>query len=150
MPQFDPRRASVRLAPRLVVAVAGVAALGVGWKLNEAERQKPAAAVKPLNPEALAALQAQAFEQSATPPGFAKPVDVSVKVRSGETLEAAVRRTGVAAEEARQAVDALGKTFDTVNIKAGLAFDAAIAQAKLMWNNVTCWFPTVGPGGPVM
>ncbi|MEI9889817.1 MAG: hypothetical protein WDN45_03510 [Caulobacteraceae bacterium] len=62
-----------------------------------------------------------------------------IKVAPGETLEAAVRRTGIGKDEAQQAVSILGKTFDTVNIKAGMAFEANIAkplgqqgQAKLM------------------
>ncbi|HEY2661965.1 MAG TPA: M23 family metallopeptidase [Caulobacteraceae bacterium] len=130
MPQFDPRRTSVRMAPRLFVAIAGLAAVGLGWRLSQDEPTKPAAAARPLDSEAFAALQAQAFAQSSAQPGFAQPVNVPVKVQSGETLEAAVRRAGVAPADARQAVDALGKAFDTVNIKAGLAFNAAIAQPR--------------------
>ncbi len=130
MPQFDPRRASFRIAPRLFVAMAGIAALGAGWWLSQAEHARPAQAAHPLNPQALAALQAQAFAESSAKPGFGQPVDVPVKVQSGETLEAAVRRTGVAPDEARQVVDALGRAFDTVNIKAGLTFNAAIAEPQ--------------------
>jgi murein DD-endopeptidase MepM/ murein hydrolase activator NlpD len=53
---------------------------------------------------------------------------VALEERPGETLERAVERAGVTAEEARQAVDALGRAMDTIHIKAGLDFDAAIAQ----------------------
>src|SRR6202008_1912825 len=48
----------------------------------------------------------------------------------GETLEAAVGRAGVAPDEARQAVDMLAEAMDTVHIKAGLAFDAAVARPR--------------------
>jgi murein DD-endopeptidase MepM/ murein hydrolase activator NlpD len=51
-----------------------------------------------------------------------------VKVAPGETLESAVRRTGVGQAEAQQAVRMLGKAFDTTNIKAGMAFQANIAR----------------------
>ncbi len=78
----------------------------------------------------MAALQTEAFAQSSTQPGFAAPVDVPVKVQPGETLEAAVQRVGVAPDEAKQVVAALAKAFDTVNIKAGMAFNAAIARPR--------------------
>ncbi|QUD87505.1 M23 family metallopeptidase [Phenylobacterium montanum] len=126
MPQFDPRRSSFHLAPRLFVAVAGIAALGVGLSLRHAAPSKPLAA-QPASPVAVAALQAQAFAQSSAPAGFSAPVETPVTVRSGETLQAAVLRTGVAPDEARQVVTELGKAFDTIHIKAGLAFQAAVA-----------------------
>jgi murein DD-endopeptidase MepM/ murein hydrolase activator NlpD len=56
------------------------------------------------------------------------PVSMMINVRPGESFEGAVRRTGVGKEEAQQAVAMLGKTFDTVNIKAGMAFQAAVAK----------------------
>jgi murein DD-endopeptidase MepM/ murein hydrolase activator NlpD len=131
MPQFDPRRPSYRLAPRLLVGAAGLIALAVGWRLASSEQLRSAAhQFKPLDPAAFAALQSEAFAQSSTQPGFAAPVNIPVKVQAGETFEAAVRRTGVAPDEARQVVATLGKAFDTVNIKAGLAFDAAIARPR--------------------
>ncbi|MDR3509393.1 MAG: M23 family metallopeptidase [Caulobacteraceae bacterium] len=131
MPQFDPRRSNRRLAPRVLLAIAGFAALGLGWRLSATEHARPvASAPRPMDPAGYAALQAQAFSQAANQPGFAEPVNIPVKVQSGETLESAVRRTGIAANEARQVVDALGKAFDTVNIKAGLAFNAAVAQPR--------------------
>jgi murein DD-endopeptidase MepM/ murein hydrolase activator NlpD len=53
-----------------------------------------------------------------------------MKIQSGETFEAAVRRTGVAPEEARTIVKTLAQAFDTVHIKAGLAFQAIIAHPR--------------------
>ena len=128
---FDPRRRTYRLTPRLMLGVAGLAALAVGLRLAATPHAHPAAgAPAPLNHAELAALETEAFAQSAAQPGFAAPVDIPVKIQRGETFEAAVRRVGVAPNEARQVVDALGKAFDTVNIKAGMAFNAAVALPR--------------------
>ena len=131
MQPFDPRRPAFRLAPRLLIGVAGLAILGLGWRFVAIEQARPAThAPRPLSPAALAALQTEAFAQSAAQPGFAAPVDIPVRVQRGETFEAAVRRVGVAPADARQVVDALAAAFDTVNIKAGMAFDAAVAVPR--------------------
>ncbi len=105
----------------LVAAVAGVG----GWQV--AARFEDAKA-PPLTHAAAAALQHAAFTQAETPVGFAKPEKVSLQVRPGETLERAVQRAGVGAEEAAQAVTMLGRAMDTVNIRAGLAMNAAVAR----------------------
>ncbi|OYW25518.1 MAG: peptidase M24 [Caulobacter sp. 12-67-6] len=128
MQEFDPRRPTLRLAPRLFTAVAGMAALGLGWKLTAAEVPTPVKAA--LDPAALIALQHVAFASAEAQPGFDRPQSIPVKVRPGETLEGAVQRAGVAPEEARQVVAALHGAIDTVNIKAGMAFEAAIAQRR--------------------
>ena len=41
MHEFDPRRPTLRLAPRLLVGVAGFTALALGWKLTAAEATAP-------------------------------------------------------------------------------------------------------------
>ena len=128
MQEFDPRRPTLRLAPRLFTAVAGLAALGLGWKLTAADVPTPVKAA--LDPAALVALQHVAFASAEAQPGFDRPQSIPVKVRPGETLEGAVQRAGVAPEEARQVVAALHGAIDTVNIKAGMAFEAAIAQRR--------------------
>lgn len=128
MQEFDPRRPTLRLAPRLFTAVAGLAALGLGWKLTAAEVEAPLKAA--LDPAALVALQHVAFASAEAQPGFDRPQSIPVKVRPGETLEGAVLRAGVAPEEARQVVATLQGAIDTVNIKAGMAFEAAIAQRR--------------------
>lgn len=129
MQEFDPRRPTLRLAPRLLTAVAGLVALGLGWKLTAANIDAPTVKA-PLDPAALVALQHVAFASAEAQPGFDRPQSVPVKVRPGETLEGAVRRAGVAPEEARQVVATLQGAIDTVNIKAGMAFEAAIAQRR--------------------
>lgn len=128
MQEFDPRRPTLRLAPRLFTAVAGLAALGLGWKLTAADVPTPVQAA--LDPAALVALQHIAFASAEAQPGFDRPQSIPVKVRPGETLEGAVERAGVAPEEARQVVATLQGAIDTVNIKAGMAFEAAIAQRR--------------------
>jgi murein DD-endopeptidase MepM/ murein hydrolase activator NlpD len=128
MQEFDPRRPTPRLASKIMLAVVSVAMLGVGWKLTSDQAGPPPP--PPLDPAALAALQHQAFAQAEAQPGFARPESIEVKVRRGETLQAAVQRAGVAPEEARSVVGVLGSSFDTVNIKAGLAFQAAVARPR--------------------
>ena len=129
MQEFDPRRSATRWAPRIFTAVAGLAALGLGWKLSADDVKAPAEKAA-LDPAALAALQHVAFAGAEARPGFERPENVAVKVRPGETLMGAVQRAGVAPEEARQVVSVLQGAIDTVNIKAGMAFEAAIAQRR--------------------
>ena len=129
MQEFDPRRSATRWAPRIFTAVAGLAALGLGWKLTAGDAQ-PTTVRKPLDPAALVALQHVAFASAEAQPGFERPENIAVKVRPGETLQGAVQRAGVAPEEAQQVVAALQGAIDTVNIKAGMAFEAAVAQRR--------------------
>lgn len=127
MHEFDPRRPTLRFAPKILVAIVGLSALSLGWKLTAGPTQTVA---RPLDPSAMAALQHAAFVQAETRPGFAHGQNVEVEVRPGETLEAAVRRSGVADEEARNVVRLLGQAMDTVNIKAGMDFVASIARPR--------------------
>ncbi|WP_312162318.1 M23 family metallopeptidase [Phenylobacterium sp.] len=128
MQEFDPRRPTFRLTPRLAIAAAGVAALGLGWKLTADEVAAPTK--PPLDSAAITALQHAAFTQSEAQPGFGRPTSVPVKVLPGETLESAVARAGVPRDEARRAVETLAEAMDTVHIKAGMAFDAAVALPR--------------------
>ncbi|MDP3854173.1 M23 family metallopeptidase [Phenylobacterium sp.] len=128
MQEFDPRRPTFRVAPRLVLGVAGLAALALGLRLATVDTGVPAK--PPLDPAAIAALQHAAFTQAEAQPGFTRPESIPVKIQRGETFEDAVQRAGVAPDEARQAVQALGEAMDTVHIKAGMAFDAAIAHPR--------------------
>lgn len=118
-------RFPVRLAPALTAGAVAVCAGLVGWQVA-ARLDKPEPVT--LAPEAVAALQHAAFTQAEAQPGYARSRNVEVRVRPGETLERAVERAGVTAEEARQAVETLGRAMDTIDIKAGMAFDAAVAQ----------------------
>jgi murein DD-endopeptidase MepM/ murein hydrolase activator NlpD len=128
MQEFDPRRpAAIRLGPPVLAALAGLSAVMVGWQLVHRDPVGASASnVHTIDPAAVAALQKQA--EARVHPAMAAPVNMMIKVAPGETLEAAVRRTGVGKDEAKAAVAMLGKTFDTVNIKAGLAFQANVAR----------------------
>ena len=129
MQEFDPRRPTLRLAPKVFTAIAGLAALGVGWKLTATDA--PVQVIKaPLDASALAALQHAAFASAEAQPGFERPESIPVKVRPGETLEGAVLRAGVAPNDAHQVVSVLQGAIDTVNIKAGMAFEAAVAERR--------------------
>jgi murein DD-endopeptidase MepM/ murein hydrolase activator NlpD len=129
MQEFDPRRPTLRLAPRIFTAIVGLAALGLGWKLTATDA--PVQVIKaPLDANALAALQHAAFASAEAQPGFERPESIPVKVRPGETLEGAVLRAGVAPNDAHQVVAVLQGAIDTVNIKAGMAFEAAVAERR--------------------
>jgi murein DD-endopeptidase MepM/ murein hydrolase activator NlpD len=128
MHEFDPRQPSFRIAPQIAAGTATVMALFVAWKVMDGPRQPDAP--PPLSPTAVAALQHTAFTRAEAQPGFARPESVEVRVRSGETLEGAMQRAGVAPDEARRAVDALAPVMDTTRIRAGLAFEAAVAQPR--------------------
>jgi murein DD-endopeptidase MepM/ murein hydrolase activator NlpD len=125
MQEFDPRVSVAKVSPRIVVIGASMLALVAGWKLTETIRS-PAAPI--LDAAAFSALQHQAFQQTEMQPGLAHPESIPVKIQPGETFAAAVQRAGVTAAEAQAAVNILGQAMDTVNIKAGLGFEAAIAR----------------------
>lgn len=106
-----------RHGPR-ALGCAGVAmALLMGWKVGELflGAQMPAHPAGPVQTVAQAAR-----------PVVAALEPVTVKVLRGETLAEAVQRTGIAPDEARRAVDTLAEAMDTVNIKAGMAFEAIV------------------------
>jgi murein DD-endopeptidase MepM/ murein hydrolase activator NlpD len=124
MQEFDPRRpAAIRLGPPLLAALGGLTAAALGWQVLQSQSRP---AVARIDPAALAAMQkqAQARLQAAAP----APISMIIKVAPGETLEAAVRRTGVGNDEAKQAVTMLGQAFDIAKIKAGMALEAHIAK----------------------
>jgi murein DD-endopeptidase MepM/ murein hydrolase activator NlpD len=127
MQEFDPRRPAFRIAPRLLMGVAGGLALMLGWRLTGAEAHLPSAAFLASDAQRMTSLQSQAFAEANSQPGLGAANSVDIEVQSGETLEAAIRRAGVAPEEAKVATGLLSGVFDTINIKQGLAFKAAVA-----------------------
>jgi len=83
-----------------------------------------------MEPAAMNALQHAAFTGAEAQPGYARPETLALKILPGETFESAVRRSGITADEARQVVQTLSEGMDTVHIKAGTGFDAAIARPR--------------------
>ena len=123
MQEFDPRNPPVRYAPRLLICAAGFAALALSWRLTVREPAMPGEHQP--DRTSLASLET----------GKAKPKtdierfeQVAMKVLPGETLKESLLRLGLAPPEAEQAVHLMAAAFDTVNIKAGLAFQAAVAR----------------------
>jgi murein DD-endopeptidase MepM/ murein hydrolase activator NlpD len=112
------RELSLRYGPRILGAAGVALALILGWETAE-HVAGPRMAARPAAP---------AVQQAALPPAPPKPETVPVRVRPGETFAAAVQRAGVPREEAERAVALLAEAMDTVHIKAGLAFEAAIAR----------------------
>ena len=128
MHEFDPRRPGFHLTPKVLWGIGAVCAVALGWRLTAAEATAPNPS--PLDPAALTSLQNAAFAGAEAAPGFRRPETVALRIRPGETFEAAVQRAGVPADEARQVVGTLSQAMDTVHIKAGLAFDAAVARPR--------------------
>lgn len=130
MQEFDPRRPAFRLAPRLMMGIAGCCALALGWRLTGAEAHLPTEGMRSMDAARVANLESRAFAEAAAQPGLAPAQNIEVKVLPGETFEAAVRRLGVGPDDARAAVGLLAGAFDVVNIRAGLAFQAAVAAPR--------------------
>ena len=128
MQEFDPRRPTLRLTPRLAAGLTALTAVILAWKLVPTA-QTPEA--PPLDPAAVTALQHVAFARAEAQPGFTSPETMLVKIRPGETLASAVLRTGIAPEEAQRVVQTLGQAMDIVHVRAGMAFDAAIAKPQI-------------------
>lgn len=129
MQEFDPRSPPIRYAPRVLICVAGLSALALSWQLTVRDHRF-ASAGRAFDASAAAALQNEAFTQAEAQPGFSIPEQVMMKIAPGETFQQAVMRLGVAPGEAAEAVRALGAVYDTVNVKAGLAFQAAVARPR--------------------
>ena len=123
MQEFDPRHPPVRYAPRLLICAAGFAALALSWRLTVKEPLAPGE-----RPPPLASVTAARTPQAKTKPDLDRFEQVAMKVLPGETLKQSLLRLGLAPAEAEQAVRMMGDAFDTVNIKAGLAFQAAVAR----------------------
>ncbi len=121
---FDPRVQKRRYGLILALGLAGGIAV---WKLA-AVLLTPDAPV--LDAKTRNAWQHAAFISAEMQAGYGRPRTMEIEVRSGETLETAVTRSGISGNEARQAVRALGAAMDTVNIKAGLVLDAAVAAPQ--------------------
>ena len=117
----------MRLAPHMLTAVAAISvALFAGRAYQPAQAEE----VPPLTATQIAALEAEAFAAAGSPAGLTAPEAVPVQIRRGETFEQAVRRTGVAAEEASAVAATIANAFDLTELRAGLRFETAIAKPR--------------------
>lgn len=117
----------MRLAPHMLTAVAAISvALFAGRAYQPAQAEE----VPPLSATQIAALEAEAFAAAGSPAGLTAPEAVPVQIRRGETFEQAVRRTGVAAEEASAVAATIANAFDLTELRAGLRFETAIAKPR--------------------
>ena len=107
-----------------------VAAISVALFAGRAYQPAQAEEVPPLTASQIAALEAEAFAAAGSPAGLTAPEAVPVQIRRGETFEQAVRRTGVAAEEASAVAATIAKAFDLTGLRAGLKFETAIAKPR--------------------
>ena len=117
----------MRLAPHALTAVA---ALSVALLAGRVYQPAQAEEVPALTPEQMAAIEAQAFAAAGAPAGLTAPEAIPVQIRRGETFEEAVRRTGIAAEEASAVAATLSSAMDMSAIRAGLRFETAIAKPR--------------------
>ena len=127
MPQFDPRREPVRFAPSLGAALLAVCAAGMMTSAHgEPSRPKaPHAAA----PTAAAPAQAQVAMAPAQPV-WETPEVLPVKLRNGETLEAAVIRAGVTPEEAARAAEKIRSNFNPADLEPGFRFQASVSSLR--------------------
>ena len=132
MTTFDPRQLPSRNSPLVLGAVAVLAAAGcgIGLSLIVTPHGPGKSATNFLTPQQAKALEHQAFASAEMRPGLSRPISTLVKVLPGETLQSAVQRTGVGADEARAVVQTLATAIDTIHIKAGLAFQAIVAAPR--------------------
>jgi murein DD-endopeptidase MepM/ murein hydrolase activator NlpD len=128
MQEFDARRPPARYAPRIIICLLGIASLILAWELTVPSHGKRGTRLP--DSSALAALQNEAFTQAEAQPGFGRPEPVSMKIAPGETFQQALMRLGLEPGEAQQAVHTLGGAMDIIHIKAGLAFQAAVARPR--------------------
>jgi hypothetical protein len=127
MAQFDPRRQPMRLAPHALTAVAAVSVALLAGRVYQPAKAEEAPA---LTSAQLALIEARAFAAAGTPAGLTAPEAIPVQIRRGETFEEAVRRTGIAPEEASAIAATLSNAMDMSEIRAGLRFETAIAKPR--------------------
>ena len=117
----------MRLAPHVFTAVAAISvAMLAGRVYQPAQAQE----VPQLTATQIAALEAQAFASAGAPAGLTAPEAIPVQIRRGETFEQAVRRTGIAAEEASAVAATIANAFDLSDLRAGLRFETAISKPR--------------------
>ena len=117
----------MRLAPHLLTTAAAVTlAIMAGRSFEPAQ----ASEVPSLTSEQFAYLESQAYAVAGAPAGLTAPEAIAVQIRRGETLEQAVRRTGVGAEEASAVAATIASAIDPKDMRAGLRFETAVSKPR--------------------
>jgi murein DD-endopeptidase MepM/ murein hydrolase activator NlpD len=127
MAQFDPRRQPMRIAPHALTAVAAISVALLAGRAYQPARAEEAPL---LSAAQIAQLEAQAFAAAGTPAGLTAPEAIPVQIRRGETFEQAVRRTGIAPEEASAIAATLSNAMDVTSMRAGQRFETAISKPR--------------------
>jgi murein DD-endopeptidase MepM/ murein hydrolase activator NlpD len=127
MAQFDPRRQPMRLAPHVFTVLAAVAVTLLAGKVYQPVR---AETLPPMTAEQLEALEARAMANAGAQAGLTAPEAVPVQIRSGETFEQALRRTGIGVADVQAVVATIAGAFDVSQLHAGLKFETAIARPR--------------------
>ena len=132
MPQFDPRREPIRFAPSLGAIAVALCAAGM-MSSAHGEPAKGKTQVRHAAVLAVAPVQAPVVKAKAAAPAapvWETPETLPVKLRSGETLEAAVIRAGVAPTEAAKAAQLLKASFNPEEVEPGFRFEASVAPLR--------------------
>ncbi|MDB5440908.1 MAG: peptidase, partial [Caulobacteraceae bacterium] len=127
MQPFDPRLPRRRYAPRVLALGIAVLTGAIAWKLTGAH---PSGANAMIEPAASIALQQAAYAQAERRPGLLAAQALQIRIVPGETLEGAVRRAGIDADQAHSVVAALAAVMDTVHVQAGKTFQAMVAPTS--------------------
>ena len=117
----------MRLAPHALTAAAAVSVALLAGRVYQPARAEE---VPVPSSAQMAAMEVQAFAAANAPAGMTAPEAVPVQIRRGETFEEAVRRTGVAPEEASAVAATVANAFDLSDLRAGLRFETAIAKPR--------------------
>ncbi|HVL42445.1 MAG TPA: M23 family peptidase, partial [Brevundimonas sp.] len=117
----------MRIAPHALTAVAAISVALLAGRVYQPAKAEEA---PPLTQNQISALADQAFAAAGTPAGLTTPEAIPVQIRRGETFEQAVRRTGIAPEEASAVAATLSNAMDVTSMRAGQRFETAISQPR--------------------
>jgi murein DD-endopeptidase MepM/ murein hydrolase activator NlpD len=130
MPQFDPRREPVRFAPSLGAITLAICAAGMmtsaHGETSKAGKVRHAAVIPVSAPVA----STPSAPLPPPPPVYGSPETLPVKLRSGETLEAAVIRAGVLPQEAAKAAQMIRANFDPSELEPGFRFETSVSSLR--------------------
>jgi murein DD-endopeptidase MepM/ murein hydrolase activator NlpD len=107
-----------------------LAAVAVTLLAGKVYQPVRAETLPPMTAEQLEALEARAMANAGAQAGLTAPEAVPVQIRSGETFEQALRRTGIGVADVQAVVATIAGAFDVSQLRAGLKFETAIARPR--------------------